>query len=87
MECITISLQFSSFIVIIDGERERGGFVSPKVHVEKNFMFYPSYTKVVAKCNVRISAWDRGRDSIALKNITKNITKIITKKLHIKKLQ
>ena len=28
-----------------------------------------------------------GRDSIALKNITKNITKIITKKLHIKKLQ
>ena len=30
---------------------------------------------------------DLGRDSIALKNITKNITKIITKKLHIKKLQ
>ena len=29
----------------------------------------------------------QGRDSIALKNITKNITKIITKKLHIKKLQ
>ena len=28
-----------------------------------------------------------GRDSIALKNITKNIMKIITKKLHIKKLQ
>ena len=29
----------------------------------------------------------QGRDSIALKNITKKITKIIMKKLHIKKLQ
>ena len=33
------------------------------------------------------SMMEQGRDSIALKNITKNITKIITKKLHIKKLQ